>query len=166
MRTTNHRANQNGNTSPGWEDKAWVDQEPEGAYFQDGRLGKRLRTLPGLMSNGLGQSIPLARQDWANTKAAYRFFSNPRISEEEILNGHFASTQAGGRALNQPLLVLHDTTAFSYQSNGSAIGLISNLPRKRTVKEITSFHDSSFRSRIVNQPDKSRETVVGKLTVS
>jgi hypothetical protein len=123
----------NGNTSLDWKDKAWVDQELEGAYFQDVRLGKRLRTLLGFMSNGLGQTIPLACQDWANTKAAYRFFSNPRINEEEILSGHFASTQARAAAIQEPLLVLHDTTEFSFQSTGCCIGLISNLPRKRTV---------------------------------
>jgi hypothetical protein len=74
MRTTNRRENHNGSTSVGWEDKAWVDSELDGAYFLDVRLGKRLRTLLGLMSNGIGQTIPLACQDWANTKAAYRFF--------------------------------------------------------------------------------------------
>ena len=126
-------AKQTGFTSPGWDDKGWVDQELDGAYFRDVRPGKRLRTLLGLMSNGIGQSIPLACQDWANTKAAYRFFSNERISEEEILSGHFANTQARAQALGDPLLVLHDTTEFTYQSGGSAIGLISNLPRKRTV---------------------------------
>jgi hypothetical protein len=31
-------------------------------------------------------------QDWANTKAAYRFF-NERISESNILAGHFACTR-------------------------------------------------------------------------
>ena len=133
MRTTNHLTNYNGNTSLGWEHKGWVDQELDGAYFRDVRLGKRLRTLLGLMSNGLGQTIPLACQDWANTKAAYRFFSNPRITEEEILSGHFASTQARAAALQEPLLVLHDTTEFTFQSNGPSIGLITNLPRKRTV---------------------------------
>jgi hypothetical protein len=133
MRTTNQSANQTRNTSLGWEDKAWIDQELDGAYFQDVRLGKRLRTLLGLMSNGLGQTIPLACQDWANTKAAYRFFSNPRITEEEILSGHFASTQVRAAAMQEPLLVLHDTTEFTYQSGGLAVGLISNLPRKRTV---------------------------------
>jgi hypothetical protein len=133
MRTINRCANQNGNTSLGWEDKGWIDRELDGAYFQDVRLGKRLRTLLGLMSNGLGQTLPLACQDWANTKAAYRFFSNPRITEEEILSGHFASTQLRAAALQEPLLVLHDTTEFSYQSTGAAVGLISNLPRKRTV---------------------------------
>jgi Transposase DNA-binding len=102
---------------PGWEDKAWVDHELDGAYFQDVRLGKRLRTLLGLMSNGIGQTIPLACQDRANTKAAYRFFSNPRITEEEILSGHFASMQARAATIQEPLLVLHDTTEFTFQSN-------------------------------------------------
>jgi hypothetical protein len=133
MQTAKHRASHPGNTSLGWEDKGWIDRELDGAYFQDVRLGQRLRTLLGLMSNGLGQTIPLACQDWANTKAAYRFFSNPRITEEEILSGHFASTQARAAAIQEPWLVLHDTTEFSYQSGGGSIGLISNLPRKRTV---------------------------------
>jgi hypothetical protein len=26
-------------------------------------------------------------QDWANTKAAYRFFANERVTEEDILAG-------------------------------------------------------------------------------
>ncbi len=80
------------------------------------------------MSNGIGQTIPLACQDWANTKAAYRFFSNPRITEEEILSGHFACTQARVGALQQPLLVLHDTTEFCFYSSGESIGLLSTLP--------------------------------------
>jgi len=56
--------------------------------------------------------------DWANTKAAYRFFSIPRISEEEILSGHFASAQVRAAAIQEPLLVLHDTTEFTYKSTG------------------------------------------------
>lgn len=133
MRSKHHRVTHHGNTSQGWEDKGWVDQELEGAYFRDVRLGKRLRTLLGQMSNGLGQTIPLACQDWANTKAAYRFFSNPRINEEEILSGHFACTRMRAAAVEGPLLVLHDTTEFTYQSGGLAVGLITNLPRQRTV---------------------------------
>ena len=99
MRTKSKCTPPQSKTSLHWEDKAWVDKELDGAYFQDVRLGKRLRTLLGLMSNGLGQTIPLACQDWANTKAAYRFFSNPRINEGEILSGHFASTQARAGAI-------------------------------------------------------------------
>jgi Transposase DNA-binding len=32
-------------------------------------------------------------QDWANTKAAYRFFSNERVDEDAILSGHFQATR-------------------------------------------------------------------------
>ena len=41
----------------------------------------------------MGQSIPLACQDWANTKAAYRFLSNDRVSEADILAGQDAFAQ-------------------------------------------------------------------------
>jgi hypothetical protein len=41
MRTTKRRAVQQNTTSLGWEDKAWIDQELEGAYFQDVRLGRK-----------------------------------------------------------------------------------------------------------------------------
>jgi len=41
----------------------------------------------------LGQTIPLACQDWTNTKAAYRFVSNGRVNEAAILDGHFQATR-------------------------------------------------------------------------
>ena len=72
----------------------------------------------------MGQSIPLVCQDWANTKAAYRFFSNGRVTEEEILTGHFQSTRDRIAANGGPLLVLHDTTEFTFQREKTdAIGL-------------------------------------------
>jgi Transposase DNA-binding len=43
-----------------------------------------------------GQSsgtTPWASQDWANTKAGYRFSDNERISEANILADHFTSTR-------------------------------------------------------------------------
>ncbi|MFA9479326.1 transposase DNA-binding-containing protein [Phycisphaerales bacterium AB-hyl4] len=36
----------------------------------------------------------LACQDWAATKAAYRFLDNPRVDESAILAGHFQATRA------------------------------------------------------------------------
>jgi hypothetical protein len=67
------------------------------------------------MGNAMGRSIPFACQDWANTKAAYRFFSNERVNEEEILSGHFRSTATRAAAIDGPILILHDTTEFSYR---------------------------------------------------
>ena len=54
----------------------WVDREVAGCEFRYARLGKRFRTLLERLGSDIGQSIPMVCQDWANTKAAYRFFSN------------------------------------------------------------------------------------------
>jgi len=103
----------------------WIDEELAGCRFKDLRLGKRFGKLLGMMSEGIGQSVPYACQDWANTKAAYRFFSNDTVTEEQILAGHFQAT--GGRLAqaDQKILVLHDTCEFSFQRDkDSQIGLL------------------------------------------
>ena len=95
--------------------KTWMDRELAGCKFKDVRLGKRFRKLFEQLSDGVGESIPLVCQDWANAKAAYRFFSNERVSEEEILAGHFQSTRERFLAESEPMLILHDTTEFSFK---------------------------------------------------
>jgi hypothetical protein len=86
------------------EKEGWIDRELAGCQFKDERLGKRFRKLLEQLSDSAGESIPMACQDWANTKAAYRFLANPRVSEAEIVAGHlqasrtrFAATQAIAR---------------------------------------------------------------------
>ena len=65
---------------------------------------------------------------FANTKAAYRFFSNDRVSEADILAGHFQSTRDRVGATDGLVLVLHDTTEFTYQrENSAAIGITKNI---------------------------------------
>src|SRR6266480_4076798 len=98
----------------------WSERELAGSSFVDERLGKRLRKLVELMGNAIGSTVPLACQDWANTKAAYRFFSNDRVSEAEILAGHFEATRDRFDATEGPILVLQDTTEFTFQRDHSA----------------------------------------------
>ena len=106
----------------------WVDDELAGCRFKDARLGKRFRTLLTRLGSSIGQSIPLVCQDWANTKAAYRFFANDRVSEEDILAGHFDSTRNRFAATDGPVLILHDTTEFTYQRDSpEKIGAINRL---------------------------------------
>jgi hypothetical protein len=103
---------------------SWVDQELAGCEFADVRLGKRFKTLVERLSEGIGESIPMACQDWAGTKAAYRFFSNDRVSEAEILSGHFQATRDRFQATPGMVLVLQDTTEFSFQrEKKQAIGM-------------------------------------------
>src|SRR4051812_3814363 len=94
---------------------AWIDREIAGCRFADERLGRRLRALLARMAGAMGGSIPLACQDRANTKAAYRFFANARVGEGEILGGHFRSTRDRAAGVGGPVMVLHDTTGFSYR---------------------------------------------------
>ena len=104
----------------------WFEQELAATKLPDVRLEKRLQQLVGQLASGLGRSIPLACQDWAATKAAYRFFSNERICEEQILSGHFEATRERLSRAEVPLLVLHDTTEFTYKREDmAAVGLVS-----------------------------------------
>ena len=80
----------------------------------------------------------MACQDWAGTKAAYRFFSNERMSEEQILRGHFDATQRRFAASDGPILVLHDTTEFSWRrKRPEAVGFTAtvNSGRAKTGRD-------------------------------
>ncbi len=104
----------------------WVESELDGGEFPDHRLKTRLGKLLGDLGRRIGATVPMACQDWAATKAAYRFFSNRRVDEGLILAGHFAATRARFARTTGPTLVLRDTTEFSYKRDSTeAIGQIS-----------------------------------------
>ncbi len=107
----------------------WIDNELMGCKFQDVRHGKRMRQLLEQLAGKVGATTPWASQDWANTKAAYRFFANDRIDEANILAGHFTSTQDRVAAASGfPILILHDTTEFSFtREDGRGIGIVKKL---------------------------------------
>ncbi|MGC4051294.1 MAG: IS4 family transposase [Paludibaculum sp.] len=102
-----------------------LSQELAGCFFQNVRLGRRFHKLVGQLGRKLGQSIPLACQDWTNTKAAYRFLANRRVHEGQILAGHFRATRDRAAAVCGRILVLHDTTEFTYYGQSAeALGLL------------------------------------------
>lgn len=115
----------------------WVERELEGSQLPDERLKTRLAKLLGDLGRRIGETVPMACQDWAATKAAYRFFSNRRVDEGLILAGHFAATKARFAATSGPILVLHDTTEFSFKRDRSEqigqISMIKGRHRAHTV---------------------------------
>ena len=72
--------------------QSWVQTETAGCDLGDGRLNRCLGTMLEALGERPGKSLPTAFQDWSNTKAAYRFFSNGNVSEDRILEGHFAAS--------------------------------------------------------------------------
>jgi Transposase DNA-binding/Transposase Tn5 dimerisation domain len=122
----------------------WIENEVVGCQFQDARHGKRLRQLLEQLSGKVGSTTPWASQDWANTKAAYRFFGNDRISEANILAGHFASTRERFAARSSsPILVLHDTTEFSFKrEDGRAVGILQKLATRYASQGRPQYHTS------------------------
>ena len=64
---------------------AWVERELAGGEFPDQRLKARLGKLLGDLGRRIGGTIPVACQDWAATKAAYRLFSN--LPVQQLLSG-------------------------------------------------------------------------------
>jgi len=83
---------------------------------------------------GVGESIPYACQDWANTKAAYRFLANDKVDEQQLLEGPFQSTQACFAEQTGFILILHDTTEFSYQrEDPEPIGITKIIPNGKSM---------------------------------
>jgi hypothetical protein len=121
---------------------SWLEREVAGCQFEDVRHGKRFLILLGQLSEQIGGSIPFACQDSAATKAAYRFLANPRVDEGKILAGHFLCTQERFAAnADSTVLVLHDTTEFSYQrENPEAVGVLKKMKTMYASKGLPRYH--------------------------
>jgi len=95
--------------------QSWVYEETSECKLGDARLNRRLGAILEAIGDRPGKSLPTAFQDWANTKAAYRFFANESVSEDKILEGHFAASALRIKATDGPILILQDTTEFSFK---------------------------------------------------
>jgi hypothetical protein len=115
----------------------WVESELDGVEYPDRRLRARLAKILGDLGRRIGGTLPAACQDWAATKAAYRFFSNRRVDEGIILAGHFAATKARFAATSGPILVVHDTTEFSFRrERPEGIGQLSLIKGRHATHTV------------------------------
>lgn len=104
------------------EQEGWWETEVNNAEFGDQRLSIRLVHLAKAMASQPSASIPQANQDWATTKAAYRFFDNAKVSSEKILEPHQRQTVL--RANQQSvILAVQDSTTFNFGERSSETGL-------------------------------------------
>lgn len=113
----------------------WTEAEVAGATFADARLHRRFTGLLGRLAAGVGTTIPQACGGWAGVKAAYRFLANERVSEADILSGHRVATAERFRACRGVVLLLQDTTEFTYRRvSTSAIGVTKSVNSGRDAE--------------------------------
>ena len=61
------------------------------------------------------------------------------MEEADILSGHLAATRTRYDDCTGPILLIQDTTEFSYQrANTSAIGLTKSVAREMAGQQITT----------------------------
>lgn len=130
-----------GGTRASSEADAWLDEEVGRNRFRDERLGKRFRLVLERLWTCMGQSIRMAFQDWCTTKAAYRFLSNPKVSEQDILGSHLEATRSRFAASEGPILILQDTTEFSYKrERPELIGSTHRVASRKDKTGRSSMH--------------------------
>lgn len=121
----------------------WLSKELVHSKFKDQRLDSRFRQIICKIHKNYGKSIPEAFNDWGEVKAAYRFLSNDRIDESEILQNHFVNTQKRIISSSGPILLLHDTSEFSYKrKKPEEIGFISKKRKLTRVSQEIPQHIS------------------------
>ncbi len=113
----------------------WAGTETAGCDLGDARLNRRLEAMLEALGQRPGKSLPTAFQDWSNTKAAYRFFSNGNVSEDKILEGHFAASALRIQATDGPILILQDTTEFSFKRSSPEKVGFTKVSTGRKLKE-------------------------------
>jgi len=91
----------------------WLDKELSTCLFTDKRLNTRFKWLIKSLYANHGKSIPQIFHEWGAVKAAYRFISNKRVDENNILEGHFTASRKRMESCPGPVLLRHDTTEFS-----------------------------------------------------
>lgn len=99
----------------------WSAQELD-ADFGDARLGKRLVKVVDTLSKHPTQSITGACQTWGEAQATYRFFSNPSVTPQKIIDAHRDACIARMRG-ESVVLSVQDTSEFNQSTHRATRGL-------------------------------------------
>lgn len=92
---------------------SWALEEMKNAELGDERLNKRLVKMLDSFGRNPETSIPQTFQDWSETKAAYRFFDNKKVTLEKILSPHKQRTLERIQK-EKYVLMVQDTSEMNY----------------------------------------------------
>jgi len=100
----------------------WAQMEFALVQLGDQRRTQRLVKLATRLAQSPGGTLPQAMPHWEELKAAYRFFSQPQNTYEQVLRPHWARTQAACLEPGEYLLI-EDTTLLDYSTHPATEGL-------------------------------------------
>lgn len=91
----------------------WAQEEFEFARLGDPRRSKRLVNIATQLAASPGGTLPQAFAHLAELKAAYRFFTNPAVEFEQVLQPHLERTR---RACQEPgeYLIIEDSSDLDF----------------------------------------------------
>lgn len=109
----------------------WIATEIAKVDFGDKRLNKRLGNILERLSSKPTCSIPASCSGWHETKAAYRFFDNPEVTSDVILESHkLASIER--IKLENIVLLIQDSSEIDYTGHEAKSGLgVLNSPNRK-----------------------------------
>ncbi len=117
-----------------------VRKEFQSAEFGDDRLTDRLIQVGDRLGRAPAESIPNACEDWAFTKATYRFCDNERVDPNEILDAYKRVQRSRIRG-KEELLVVSDTTELVFPRHPSKEGL-GDIGNSKTDLEGVKVHST------------------------
>lgn len=141
--------------------------EVRGAEFGDQRLTKWLGKIVDELGAKPTLSVPAATQGRAEMEAAYRFFSNPKVTPEKILQPHLAATR---ERISQAEVVLRvqDTTELDLsrpQQQVQGAGPIECDTRRGAVLHpLVAFDASGLALGVARQKSWARDQIETTLT--
>lgn len=102
----------------------WASDEFKDVNLCDKRLDARLTSMCDTFSKSPESSINQACEDWAETKASYRFFQNENVDVDKIISAHRIKT-FDRASQHETVLAIQDTSYIMYNNNPKTKGLCS-----------------------------------------
>ena len=99
----------------------WAQHEFAFAKLGDSRRNKRLVKIAANLAAHPGGTLPQAFRDWAELKAAYRFFGQSGVTFQRVLAPHLEGTRQSCRQPGEYLLI-EDTTLLDYSRHRATEG--------------------------------------------
>lgn len=100
----------------------WCRDELGCIDLGDKRLDERIKRVGQAFYEKSESPINQACGTWADTKAAYRLFDNPKVEPSKILKAHRAAALERIKCHSE-ILAIQDTTFFNYDDHESKTGL-------------------------------------------